>query len=205
MDLGILEGRTTFSMNRAYLLYGEQIPPPTYYCCINELVLEQFHDDISDLRMPKFVNWNRRALFPDREDLLFVRPGFRLKDWFGGDSTRTICSGGTVTFAALQVAYFMGFSEVVIIGLDHSFVDQGRPNQTEVRAEEVDANHCHPDYFPKGTKWQLPDLLRSEQAYALARRAFEERGGRVVDATVGGRCNVFEKADLAQALSRDAT
>jgi hypothetical protein len=110
--------------------------------------------------------------------------------------TRTISSGGTVTFVALQLAYFMGFETVILIGLDHSFVEKGVPNKTEVRHSERDDSHCHPDYFPKGIKWQLPDLYRSELAYALARQAFERDGRRIVDATPGGKCGVFPKSDF---------
>ena len=68
----------------------------------------------------------------------------------------------------------MGFKEVIIIGLDHYFVEKGRPNKTELRTADKDESHCHPDYFPKGIKWQLPDLYRSEIAYAHARKAFEK-------------------------------
>ena len=94
---------------------------------------------------------------------------------------------------ALQLAYFMGFSEVILIGVDHNFVEKGTPNKTEVRTAETDQSHFHPQYFPRGVRWQLPDLQRSEQAYALARAAFERAGRKILDATVGGRCPVFER------------
>jgi hypothetical protein len=91
----------------------------------------------------------------------------------------------------------MGFDEVILIGVDHNFADKGTPNKTEVRTQERDDNHFHPDYFPKGARWQLPDLVRSELAYALARQAFEQDGRRILDATADGKCPVFEKAHFA--------
>jgi hypothetical protein len=196
MDLSVLQGEHTFSMNRAYLLYKEWGFTPKYYVCINELVLEQFAEDIASLQMPKFLNFNRRHLFKiitDNKSTMFLRVGLNLADRFTGDVTRTISSGGTVTYACLELAYFMGYSEVVLIGLDHSFVEKGTPSKTVVRSEEKDESHCHPDYFPKGIKWQLPDLHRSEIAYSLAREAFEKDGRRIYDATLGGKCQVFEK------------
>ena len=45
-------------MNRAYILYGTKMPPPTYYACLNPLVLQQFRADIAALPMPKFLNWD---------------------------------------------------------------------------------------------------------------------------------------------------
>ena len=201
MDLSCLRGVHTFSMNRAYLLYEQWGFTPSYYVCINELVIEQFAEDIAKLPQPKFLNYNRRQLFTDAmkdESLMFLRLGLHLNDQFSGEVTDAISSGGTVTFACLQMAYFMGFSEVILIGLDHNFVEKGVPSTTEVRSSEKDESHCHPDYFPKGSKWELPDLYRSELAYALARQAFETDGRRVLDATVGGKCNVFPKVDFRE-------
>lgn len=199
MDLSCLREVHTLSMNRAYLLYEQWGFTPGYYVCINELVIEQFAADIAKLPLPKFLNYNRRQLFPNAvndESQMFLRLGLPLNDSFSGEVTGTISSGGTVTFACLQLAYFMGFREVLLIGLDHNFVEKGVPNTTEVRATVRDESHCHPDYFPKGIKWQLPDLYRSELAYALARQAFEADGRRVLDASIGGKCEVFTKVNF---------
>ncbi len=194
MDLRPLEEEWTFGLNRIYLLREQMGFSPSYYCASNELVLEQFADDIAALEMQKFVNWNARERFDEEDDsFLFVRQALSLADYFATDLTRPVCSGGTVTYLAMQVAYFMGFHQVVLIGVDHNFVDSGTPNREEVRSQERDANHFHPDYFPRGSRWQLPDLLRSESAYRIARQAFEAEGREILDATLGGALDVFEK------------
>jgi hypothetical protein len=197
MDLSPLASEVTFGLNRIYLLFEKMGFEPSYYCAANELVLEQFGEEISSLTMPKFINWSGRAAFdPLDETNLFLRQALTLSDYFGVDLREPICSGGTVTYLALQAAYYMGFSQVVLLGVDHSFVDKGTPNRAEHRTSEVDENHFHPNYFPKGSRWQLPDLNRSQNAYRLARAAFEEDGRQVLDATVGGALDVFEKVDL---------
>jgi hypothetical protein len=195
MPFDRIQGARTIGMNRIYLLFDKLPFVPDVYVCVNELVLEQFSADIAALKMTKFLNWNRRQFFdPADKDLGFVKLGMGLQDRFVGDLTRPISSGGTVTFVALQAAYFLGFKEVIIIGMDHSFVEKGTPNETVKRTEEEDKSHFHPNYFPKGMKWQLPDLRRSEIAYAMAREAYEKVGRRIIDATQGGKCQVFEKA-----------
>jgi hypothetical protein len=196
MELSPLRDEITIGMNRIYLLFEEWGFHTTYLACINELVLEQFNNDISKLDIPKFLNWNRRNYFRDDDEAIFLKLALGINDTFGHDLTKEIASGGTVTYACLQLAYYMGFEEVILIGLDHNFVEKGRPNKTEVRASEKDESHCHPNYFPKGIKWQLPDLLRSEQAYSLARSAFEKDGRKVLDATKDGKCEVFEKIEF---------
>ena len=77
--------------------------------------------------------------------------------------------------------------------------EKGRPSRTDVRTGP-DKNHFHPDYWPEGSKWQLPDLYRTDLAYANARRAFEANGRRIIDATVGGQCDIFPKVGFQEVL-----
>ncbi len=194
MDLSRLKEEVSFGLNRVYLLF-ERIPfVPTYFVCVNELVLDQFAGEMRGLRIPKFLNWNRRKHFDRRDETAaFVKLRLGLSDGFEGEATRPLFSGGTVTYAALQIAYYMGFEEVILIGVDHNFAEKGTPNETRMRVTERDESHFHAEYFPRGSRWQLPDLRRSEAAYALARAAFERDGRRILDATVEGKCPVFEK------------
>ncbi len=201
IDLDRLEGEVVFGMNRIYLLYGRMRLRPRYYVCINELVLRQFAEEIKGIRATKFLSWNERRRFPaDDPSIHYLPQTTNLSDSFSTDPVRRLSSGGTVTFVALQLAGYMGFREAVLLGLDHSFSAQGVPNTTEVRPGQPDRDHFDPAYFPPGVRWQLPDLRRSEAAYRLARQAFEDRGGRVIDATVGGKCMVFEKTALDSLL-----
>lgn len=193
-DLSFLQNEISIGMNRIYVIFEDRQFSTTYYSVVNELVIDQFHDDITKLKCEKFVNWNKRGLFKNSGDINYLNLSSAFNDGFSQDITKTIYSGGTVTYASLQLAYYLGFSEVILIGLDHNFVDKGTPNKTEVRTG-ADQNHFHPDYFPKGMKWQLPDLYRSELAYAKARKEFEADGRRILDATIGGHCQVFEKVD----------
>jgi hypothetical protein len=71
-----------------------------------------------------------------------------------------------------------------------------------VESTGPDASHFDPNYFSKGFKWQLPDLENSEVSYKRARKAFEDAGRRIVDATVGGALSIFPKLPLEEALSR---
>lgn len=194
MDLDLLKDEVTFGLNRIYLLFDQFTFRPSYFVSVNDLVLSQFADEIAKLKMPKFINWNLRKYYaPGDNSINYVKMGFGLKDEFCTNLRQPVSSGGTVTYVAMQIAYWMGFKEVILVGVDHSFADKGTPNKTEVRTSEVDKNHFHPDYFPKGVKWQLPDLLRSEIAYSLAKDAFENDNRKILDATAGGKLTIFDK------------
>ncbi len=193
MDLSPLSGEVTFGLNRIYLLFERLGFIPSYYVAINELVIEQCADEIAALPMTKFLNWHsRRYLEPAAgvSDPIYLRPIYQRR--FSRDPASCLWGGATVTFVALQLAYYLGFSRVVLIGVDHSFVDKGTPNRT-ITSSGDDANHFDKGYFGAGFRWQLPDLRTSEVGYRLAREAFERAGREVVDATVEGKLRVFPK------------
>jgi len=95
---------------------------------------------------------------------------------------------------ALQLAYHMGFNEVILVGVDHNFTTKGLANTTII-SDGDDPNHFASNYFGKGFKWQLPDLEGSERAYRLAKDAYEKVGKRIIDATIGGKLTIFPKVD----------
>jgi len=113
---------------------------------------------------------------------------------FSTNVSNRVWEGATVTNVCLQLAYHMGFKEVILIGVDHSFATKGKPNTT-VQSEGDDPNHFSAAYFGKGFRWQLPDLETSEMGYRMARQAYERAGRRVLDATIGGKLDIFEKVD----------
>lgn len=196
-DLTRLEGEYTFGMNRIYLLFPELGFATTYFVSINDLVIEQCAEEIAALSIPKFIAWHSNRhfrRFPD--DMIFLYTTYTGPQ-FAYDMTRRIWEGATVTNVALQLAFYMGFEQVILIGVDHNFVSQGQANQTVVSNGD-DPNHFDPRYFGKGFRWQLPDLETSEIAYRLARQAYEKAGRQVLDATVGGKLTVFPKVDYNQ-------
>ncbi len=198
MDLDLLQAEITFGLNRIYLMFEKTRFRPTYYIAVNELVLEQFAPDIKKLAMAKFINWNCRSLFNSMDPSIhFIKSRLVIRDFFGTDPRKPLVVGGTVTYVALQLAFFMGFQQVYLIGLDHHYVDKGIPNKTVIQNHSQDESHFHPEYFPKGIKWQLPDLLRSELDYQIALNYYEKHGREILDATEEGRCQIFPKVDYS--------
>lgn len=198
MDLSFLEGEICFGMNRIFLIFDQWKFRPAYYVSVNPLVIEQSADDILALQMPKFLSHKGIKFFDAPHDLMFIDE--HNKWTFAKDPYAGMHEGWTVTFVAMQLAFFMGFSEVVLIGVDHHFVTPGDPNK-EVVSQGDDPNHFHPDYFGKGMRWHLPDLERSEHSYHMAKEAFESSGRRIVDATLDGKLTIFPKVDYREYFS----
>jgi hypothetical protein len=193
-DLNKLRGEFTFGLNRIYLLFPQLGFSTTYLVSVNDLVLEQCAVEMKCLEMPKFITWRARHWIGVDPRVTYLDTDFTGEEDFSQDITGRIFEGFTVTYVALQLAYYMGFSQVILIGVDHNFVTQGAANQAIV-SQGDDPNHFAPNYFGKGFKWQLPDLEGSERAYTLAREVYHQAGRQVVDATVGGKLTIFPKID----------
>jgi hypothetical protein len=188
-------------MNRIYLNFAKMGYAATYYVAVNTLVVEQCAEDIRRLEMSRFVTWRGRQWFGRSDDVIFLDTDYTGPEVFSTDVTGRVFEGSTVTFVALELAYYMGFEKVILLGVDHSFTTQGQPNVTVV-SEGEDRDHFSPAYFGKGFRWQLPDLEGSERAYRLAKEAFEVDGKRVVDATIGGKLTVFPKVEYGSLLAK---
>jgi hypothetical protein len=193
-DLSKLHGEITFGVNRIYLLFPELGFNTTYLVGVNDLLLEQCAADIQGLCLPKFLTWRARQWFHPDPQLFFLDTDFTGPEDFCASITGRFFEGFTVTYVALQLAYQMGFSEAILVGVDHNFVTQGTANQAII-SQGDDPNHFTPNYFGKGFKWQLPDLPGSERAYKIARDAYTRAGRRVLDATLGGKLEIFTKVN----------
>lgn len=198
MDLSHLKDEYTMCLNRFYIYFDKIGFTPNFLVCVEELVLDQFSEDLNNLSTQTFVNWR----FHERMDkCLYLKEGYSFNPFFQTDLSKPMHFGGTVTFASLQLAYWMGFKEVIIIGMDHSFKEKGTPSTVEVRNYEKDESHFDPNYFPKGIKWKLPDLQKSEYGYKLANDFYKKNNRAIIDATVGGQCTIFPKADFDAIIS----
>lgn len=198
-DLSLLRNEITFGMNRFYLSFPELGFPCSYYVAMNDLVVEQCAEDIRKLDLPRFISWRGRRWLPLDDGTQFIYTTYT-GPGFSRDITRRVWESATVTYVALQLAYYMGFSTVILIGVDHNFVTAGKPNTTVV-SQGDDPNHFDPRYFGKGFRWQLPDLETSEVGYRLAREAFEGDHRQVLDATFGGKLKVFPKVTYSTLFS----
>jgi hypothetical protein len=184
-DLQKLRNVFTFGMNRFYMAFADLGFTTSTLVTVNSLVIEQCAADLRALPIPTFISWRGRKNIQPAPNLHYLYTSYILPG-FNGIATGRLWESSTVTFVAMQLAYFMGFKQVILIGVDHNFATKGTANTTVVSNGD-DPNHFHPGYFGKGFRWQLPDLETSEIGYAMAKEAYEKDGREILAATVGGK------------------
>lgn len=193
-DLSKLKNVFSIGMNRFYLAFPDMGFSTSCLLSVNNLVIEQCAEDLRALPIPVFVSWRGRKWIKPAANLHYLYTSYLLPR-FSGNAAGRLWEGATVTFVAMQLAFYMGFKQVVLIGVDHNFTTQGTPNTTVISTGD-DPNHFNPAYFGKGFRWQLPDLQTSEIAYSMAREAYKQDGREILDATVGGKLTVFPKVNF---------
>jgi len=199
MDLTKLNGHYCFGLNKIYLIWDRVDLKLSYYVAVNPFVIEQSKQEIEqNINCPRFISYNAsKECIKDHEGIerIYTKGGWE----FATNMQSTINEGATVTYVAMQIAYYMGFQKVYLIGVDHNFQQKGKPNETQLMKEE-DVNHFDKRYF-SGHNWQLADLEASEVGYKMAKYYFEKRGGEVINAGVDSKLDTFRKMSFKEALS----
>jgi hypothetical protein len=203
MDLSLLKDCTCFGLNKIYMIFERAGLKIDYHVAVNPLVIQQGADDFAKIGCPSFLAYHAsRGVVDDFADANYLMTSsYRPAPYtFTPDITFPLHEGYTVTYVAMQIAFYMGFSEVYLIGVDHNFSVSGQPNEKQVLGGE-DVNHFDPDYF-KGQEWHLPDLEASELSYSMARFFYNRAQRKIFDATLDGKLKIFPKISYQDALAR---
>lgn len=193
----------SIGMNKIDLIFPRVAWRPSHIICANTLVVRQHSECFSASSIPVYLSWKSRW-FVRRRSPAITFFNISNNEAFSSEVPHSVGTGDTVTYQALQFAYFMGADPVIIVGVDHNF-DRSGASFTYEKREGADVNHFDPNYFSSGTYWGLPNMDGSERAFFKCREAFEASGRRIVDATVGGRLQIFEKISIDQALALAGT
>ncbi|MGH8563685.1 MAG: 6-hydroxymethylpterin diphosphokinase MptE-like protein [Gammaproteobacteria bacterium] len=212
-DLTKLCDEVTFGVNGLFLKFDEMGFSPTFYVVEDHLVAEDRAQEINAIKGPlKLFPFHLAYCLDEGPDTLFFnhrpRPsptGFE----FSTDASRITYTGCTVTFTCMQLAFYLGFPEIYLVGVDASYEIPKTVERHDHYGVAVldmqgdDPNHFHPDYFGKGYRWHDPQVDKMVAAYEEARRVTEARGVRIRNATIGGKLEVFERVDYESLFRPD--
>lgn len=192
-----LENYYKFGLNKIFLLTNKNGLNLNYYVAVNSFVIRQSISQIEKIRCPKFLSFSQEKYFlSDNFFSLYDKP-FSWK--FYTDISMGISQGYTVTFTALQIAYFMGFKRVFLVGVDHNYDQSGMPNEVQLHLGK-DKNHFDPSYF-ENEQWNLADLPNSEVSYSMAKAVFTHDNRIIYNANLSSKLEVFEKMTFEQAVN----
>lgn len=197
-DLNLLAGEVTIVSNAHYLIWDKLTYVPTILTIEDRLVAEDRASTVSELSsiLKVFPYDLKQTLGDASESKIYVdfERQHRPFPQFSSNLEKMVYWGGTVSFLNLQLAAYLGCKQIVMIGFDHNYqVPKDQIVNHVIKSEEADVNHIHPDYFGPGYRWHDPNVARMEIGYRCAKQELEARGIQVLNATVGGHLEVFER------------
>jgi hypothetical protein len=202
-DLSLLSSETVWAANRAYLLFDRISWRPSFYVIKDPKVIENSADVMNPLMrsLPETIffypDWVQDvAKIEKNHNVCFYKEVDRTEtshSQFSFNADEGVVSSSTVATIVLQLAVWMGFDLIILIGCDMSYQATGFVGQTEFRATEgSDPDHFDPRYLDGG-RWQVPDVDRMLAHLAAAREACDAYGVTVLNATAGGQLEVFPR------------
>jgi hypothetical protein len=206
-DLSLLNNEYSFAVNSFYYKTKETGFKPTFFVVEDSSVIKENKEEILAYDAPfKFFPAIYQSLHPKQPGTYFfnLNRGFYDKfspnyaiPRFSTDISKVGYCGQSVTYLNLQLAYYMGFTEVYLLGMDFDYIipESHSRNGDVLTSDTDDPNHFHKDYFGKGKTWKDPKLNRVLMNYQMAKLVYECGGRRIYNATKGGRLEEYERVD----------
>jgi hypothetical protein len=212
-DLRLLQNEYSFGVNSLYYKSKETGFIPTFYVVEDSSVLKENINEIVKYEAPfKFFPSLYKNYHPKADNVYFFQmnrgfyeknsPNFSIPR-FSTDISQNIYCGQSVTYMNLQLAHYMGFTEIYLIGMDFSYIiPKSHKRKGDVLYSDTDdPNHFHKDYFGKGKTWKDPKLDRVLLNYKQANFVYECSGRKIYNATYGGELEVFERINYLSLFS----
>ena len=203
-DLDLLNNEITFGTNRIYGIYGKTKWRPTYYCIQDFMLINDLISDIivktkeSKIRFFPINNYRKHYKILNRQKnikyfYLNIK-GFNPQlPRFSEDISKEVFEGQTITYTALQIAIYMGFKEIYLLGIDHSYSIVENKNG-------IIENKNTSDYFSgaptEGVTKRPYNIDNTTLAYLSARNYAEKNGVKIYNTTRGGKLDIFERIDF---------
>lgn len=206
-DLNRLKGEITFASNRIYKIFDKAEWRPTFFGMLDESVaeLEGVIDGINSFECEKkFALQEGYYIFKKfKGDTCFLHGWYERKyldnPGFSEELTKGVYCIATVTYMLIQIAHYMGFTEIYLLGLDNRYAYSRLRDGTIIRNEGV-ANY----FGEQGMKMPDPqnavDTWELDIAYNYAEKYSRENGFRIYNATRGGFLEAFERVNLDDLL-----
>jgi len=200
-DLECIKNEFCFGMNSCIKAFGETTWRPAVYGIQDVYVYEKLKEEleaadpsdlanvwVSDSVANSFVTPERFRRFPlyDLDHKHYHRTGYG-KFEFSCDCYASVNDGYSITFSLMQMAVYMGFKEIYLLGCDCNY------NQPKTHFK--DSGHVDPKAPVMGDKMIAGHAEFKKFADAL--------GVNVINCTRGGMLEVYPRMNLDEVLGRD--
>ncbi len=112
---------------------------------------------------------------------------------FSDDCSKEVYIGYTVTYAMIQMAVYMGFNEIYLLGMDHTYSIEINEDGKIVKNENI---NDHSEILEHYKLSKASNIHKTTKAYEAAKKYTDKKMIKIYNATRGGRLEVFERINL---------
>lgn len=201
-----------WGLNRCYLLFDRIKWRPDFYIAVDTRVVPDNSSEILNVLKEEEII----AFFPIYYRIHKILSSLPNIYWYRDRPIDSSYPGGyfstnaydfvrqvrTVTIAAIQLAVFLGFNPIYLIGCDTTYkipdsVEYEDSSKNYIRGTlNDDPNHFSPNYFGAGKKYHQPYPARMIKSYKNAKQVCDQLGIKIINATYGGALEVFPRIDF---------
>jgi hypothetical protein len=163
----------TWGVNKIFLKEDFR---PTYYVTVHEN-MAPYADQINALGAQMYIKDKIAPLFPGCQPIHSVTK----RQFFRKPGKWDVWEGWSVVYVCLQLAYWLGYRTVLLVGLDHDYSN----------------GSFHPDYY-KDTHTEPHDQDKLLPAFHMAKYEYARDNRHIINLTPGTKEPVFEKGQLEQ-------
>lgn len=189
----------TFAFNRIYNIFDETLWRPDFYISQDEKMLSGCEEKVNQLKMSvKLIPIQMKWYYDiNIDDALYFNMNWRQKDnfeefVFSDNAAKELACANTGMYTAAQLAVYMGFAEIYLIGVDHHF-QTSQNNKGEIMVDNSVKDYFCEKYNEDKKDLYIPNVEKSTQTYLAMKKNCDQRGVKVYNATRGGRLEVFPR------------
>lgn len=200
-DLNLLKNETTFGMNSITKVFEKTEFRPTYYGIQDHLVYAKMQEEIlgyykysDNVFVSDRIKWHSKI--GEKWNLFSLNMSYHAyQRWFHNyffakfseDIYRRVYSGFSITYSLIEIAVYMGFKEIYLIGADCSFSRNGKIHFAEHGVADLSIDTARE---------------RNIAGYEAAYEYIKNHDIKIYNATRGGELEVFERVTLEDILDR---
>lgn len=198
-NFSLIKNEISFGTSRLFKAKKDLKINYTYYVISSRFLVQTCYDDFCNINKTIFLGQHAAEMYGQM--LMAGRGNLKRKPvptrwtrrfmWEGKEMSTDIekgsADGATVVTECLQLAYYMGFKKVYLLGCDCDFSEQG---------------HFF-DESPESYEDSASDIPRWIESYKMCKKAFEDDGREIINATVSGKLEVFKRQSLEKIMKNE--
>ncbi len=208
-NLNKLSGIKTFGVNSIFLMTETNHFKPYFYVVEDRLVMKHNLEQINKYEVENkfFPHFYKNQISGEGVNYFNLDSRFYREEYnvlhstnikFSNNFAKVAYAGQSVTYINLQLAFFMGFKTVYLIGVDFNYVvpkDIIKEGNVWISTGD-DPNHFDKSYFGKGKESNDPQLHKTIIAYKKAKSFYEKNNRKIINCTKGGKLEIFDRQNF---------